>query len=82
MGQALDDSFAKDPTVAHKNMEGLVQSIVQRQLKKEEKHNNNEVGKEALKEAQTNLWEEKRARKPSTTNSAMANCKKSNPKAL
>jgi hypothetical protein len=28
MGQALDGSIAKEPTVAHKNMEGLVQSIV------------------------------------------------------
>jgi hypothetical protein len=28
MGQALDESLAKEPTVAHENMEGLVQSIV------------------------------------------------------
>jgi hypothetical protein len=52
MGQALDNSIAKEPTVAHKNMEGLVQSIVQRQLKNEEKRKKNEIVKEALKEAQ------------------------------
>ncbi len=51
MGQALDDSLAKEPTVAHENMEGLVQSIVQRQLKNEEKRKQNEIVKEALKEA-------------------------------
>jgi hypothetical protein len=51
MGQALDDSIAKEPTVAHENMEGLVQSIVQRQLKNEEKRKKNEIVKEALKEA-------------------------------
>jgi hypothetical protein len=52
MGQALDDSLAKEPTVAHENMEGLVQSIVQRQLKNEDKRKKNEIVKEALKEAQ------------------------------
>ena len=51
MGQALDDSLAKEPTVAHENMEGLVQSIVQRQLKNEDKRKKNEIVKEALKEA-------------------------------
>jgi hypothetical protein len=51
MGQALDDSLAKEPTVAHENMEGLVQSIAQRQLKNEDKHKNNEIVKEALREA-------------------------------
>jgi hypothetical protein len=51
MGQALDDSIAKEPTVAHKKMEGLVQSIVQRQLKNEGKRKKNEIVKEALKEA-------------------------------
>jgi hypothetical protein len=33
MGQALDYSLAKEPTVAQENMEGLVHSIVHRQLK-------------------------------------------------
>jgi hypothetical protein len=49
IGQALDDSLAKEPMVAHKIMEGLVQSIVQRQLKNEEKRKKNEIVKEALK---------------------------------
>jgi hypothetical protein len=40
MAQALDDLLAKEPTVAHENMEGLVQSILQRHL---------EIVKEALK---------------------------------
>jgi hypothetical protein len=74
MGQALDESLAKEPTVAHKNMEGLVQSIVQRQLKQDEKRKKNRHEK--------NLREEKRAKKPIATNRAMANCKKSNQKAL
>jgi hypothetical protein len=76
MGQALDDSIAKEPTVAHENMEGHVQSIVQRQLKNEEKRKKNKIVKEALKEAQKNLQEEKRAKTPSATSSAMANRKK------
>jgi hypothetical protein len=45
MGQALDDSLAKEPTVAHENMEGLVQSIVQRQLENEDKRKKNEIVK-------------------------------------
>jgi hypothetical protein len=51
MGQVLDDSISKEPTVAQENMEGLVQSIVQRQLKNVEKRKKNEIIKEALKEA-------------------------------
>jgi hypothetical protein len=82
MGQALDESLAKEPTVAHKNMEGLIQSIVQGQLKNDQKRKKNEIVKEALKEARKNLREEKRAKKPSATNSVMAKRKKSNPKAL
>jgi hypothetical protein len=52
MGQALDNLLAKEPTVAQENMEGLVQSIVQRQLKNDEKRKKNEIVKEALKKAQ------------------------------
>jgi hypothetical protein len=64
--------------VAHKKMEGLVQSIVQHQLKNDEKCKKNEIAKEALKEARKSLWEEKkRAKKPSATTSAMANRKTS-----
>jgi hypothetical protein len=81
MGQVLDDSIAKEPTVAHENMEGLVQSIVQRQLKNEEKRKKNEIIKEALEEAQK-IWEEKRATTPSATSSAMAERKASNRKTL
>jgi hypothetical protein len=51
MGQALNDSLAKEATVAHQNMEGLAQSIMQRQLRKKEKRKRNEIVKEALKEA-------------------------------
>jgi hypothetical protein len=80
MGQALDDLIAKEPTVAHENMEGLVQSIVQRQLKNVEKRKKNEIVKEALKEARKNLREEKRAKTPSATSSAIAKRKASNQK--
>jgi hypothetical protein len=82
MGQVLDDSIAKEPTVAHENMEGLVQSIVQRQLKNEEKRKKNEIIEEALKEARKNLREEKRAKTPNATSSAMAKRKASNRKTL
>jgi N-acetyl-beta-hexosaminidase len=66
--------------VAHKNMESLVQTIVQRQLKNDEKRKKNEIVKEALKEARKNLWEEKRAKNPSATKSTMENRKTSNQK--
>jgi hypothetical protein len=51
MGQALDNLIAKKPTVAHENMECLDQSILQRQLKNEEKRKKNKIVKEAWKEA-------------------------------
>jgi hypothetical protein len=68
MSQALDDSLAKEPTVAHENIEGLVQSIVQHQLKNEDKRKKNEIAKEALREARKNLPEKKRAKNPKRKN--------------
>jgi hypothetical protein len=43
MDQALDDSIAKEPMVVHDNTEGLVQSIMQHQLKNKEKRKKNEL---------------------------------------
>jgi hypothetical protein len=80
MGQALKDLLAKEPTAVHENMEGLVQSIVQRQLKNEEKRKHNEIVKEALKEARKNSSGGERARKPSAKTRAMANRKMSHQK--
>jgi hypothetical protein len=50
MAQALNNSLAKEPMVAPEYMEDPVQSFEQHQLKKE-KCRNNEMVKEALKEA-------------------------------
>jgi hypothetical protein len=74
MDQALDNSLAEEPIVAHKTVEGLIQYIVHCQLNK---CKNNENVNQALKDAPTNLRKEKRAKHPSATNSAMANRKKS-----